>query len=126
RPRHATGLSASRHDLCGPEVSPSCPGHLDGRTSCWLAHRSEDASGGYERLHAAGKTLGDCADERLAWPGPQEQQGLGAQCRIQYCYDPNPSYTSYAQQTRSLRSPRVSLPQGGCLISLRQCKKVSG
>ena len=41
-----------------------------------LAHRSEDASGGHARLHAAGKTLGGRAHERLAWPVSQKQQGL--------------------------------------------------
>ena len=41
-----------------------------------LAYRSEDASGGHARLHAAGKTLGDRAHERLAWTISQEQQGL--------------------------------------------------
>ena len=47
------------HDLCGSEVSQSRPGRLDGRASCRLAHRSEGTSGGHERLHAAGETLGD-------------------------------------------------------------------
>jgi len=63
-------FSASRHDLCGYEVSQSRPRSLDGSASCGVAPRSEDTSRGHERLHTPGETLGGGAHERLEWSVP--------------------------------------------------------
>ena len=107
-----------------PEALPSPI--LRGRSRpLWAAlRRAPGRSGGCDRaaLGARAEVWGGVAAGGGRW-GPREVRcrGTGAKSALNFL-----SATSYVEQTCSLPSPCVSLPQGGCLISRQRWEKVSG